>query len=127
MKHSPSEVGLITLPLTFAMTINVMFILGAISIPGLWNIVEYLFPLALAGFSITGFFALRIFTTHLQHIFSKIYSLSEVSHLGQLLWVFGFVMTGVGFSASAAMSTTPLTIGLGLMGSVFFLSLAFIF
>ena len=52
LKNSNSEVTLMILPLTFAMTINVCFILGAVFVPGLWSVVEYLFPFALAGFAI---------------------------------------------------------------------------
>ena len=47
LKSSNAEVTLMTIPLTFAMTINVCFVLGAVFVPGLWNIVEYMFPFAL--------------------------------------------------------------------------------
>jgi hypothetical protein len=51
---SPSEVQLMTQPLTFAMTVNVCFALGALCVPGLWFIVEYLFPFALLAFAAIG-------------------------------------------------------------------------
>ena len=37
-----------------------MFIVGLVFAPGLWNIVEYLFPFAIAGFLAIGAFALLI-------------------------------------------------------------------
>ena len=64
LKNSNAEVTLMILPLTFAMTINVCFILGAVFVPGLWSVVEYLFPFALAGFAIVGFFAIKIFLVY---------------------------------------------------------------
>jgi len=37
--NSNLEVTLMVIPLTFAMTINVSFVLGAVFIPGLWDVV----------------------------------------------------------------------------------------
>ena len=59
--NSNGEISLMTIPLTYTMSINVCFVLGAVFVPGLWDIVEYLFPFALLGFLITGFYALKIF------------------------------------------------------------------
>ncbi len=42
LKSSDAEVQLMAAPLTYAMGINVMFVLGAVFVPGLWNFVEYL-------------------------------------------------------------------------------------
>ena len=41
LKGSNNEISLMTIPLTLAMGINVLFIFGAVYIPNLWNIVEY--------------------------------------------------------------------------------------
>ena len=65
-----AEISLMALPLTYTMTINVFFVLGAVFVPSLWDIVEYLFPFALIGFIVTGFFALKIFFNLLRIIFS---------------------------------------------------------
>ena len=59
--NSNAQISLMTLPLTYAMTINVCFVLGAVFIPGLWGVVEFLFPFALIGFIVVGYFALKIF------------------------------------------------------------------
>ena len=44
---SNSEVSLMAIPLTLAMSVNVSFIIGAVFVPGLWNIVETLFPFSI--------------------------------------------------------------------------------
>ena len=45
--QSNNEATLMTLPLTLAMTINVLFVNGAVFVPNLWSVVEYLFPFAI--------------------------------------------------------------------------------
>ena len=49
LKNSNAEVTLMALPLTFAMTINVFFVLGALFVPNLWSVIEFMFPFALIG------------------------------------------------------------------------------
>jgi hypothetical protein len=58
------NITLMAIPLTFAMTINVCFVLGALFVPGLWDIVEYLFPFALIGFATVGYYAIKIFMVY---------------------------------------------------------------
>ena len=60
LRNSNAEVQLMAIPLTLAMSVNVAFILGALFVPGLWNYVEYLFPLAMLAFAAIGLYALRI-------------------------------------------------------------------
>lgn len=48
---SNARVTLMAVPLTLGMTINTLFVTSATPIPGLWNVIEYLFPLALAAFA----------------------------------------------------------------------------
>ncbi len=60
LRQSNAEVQLMAIPLTFAMTINVGFALGAVFVPNLWSVVEYLFPAAILAFAVTGFYALKI-------------------------------------------------------------------
>ena len=45
LKNSNMEVTLMAIPLTLAMTVNVMFVTGAVFVPNLWSVIEYLFPL----------------------------------------------------------------------------------
>lgn len=44
---SNAEVSVMAIPLTMAMSVNVAFVVAALSIPGLWAVKEYLFPGAL--------------------------------------------------------------------------------
>lgn len=54
LKSGNAEVTLMAIPLTYAMTINVCFVLGAVFVPNLWSVVEFMFPLALLGFLAVG-------------------------------------------------------------------------
>ncbi len=125
LKASNAEVQLMAMPLTFAMSINVGFILGALFVPGLWTVVEYLFPLAILAFAVTGYFALAIF----MRFFSRVlvhgsFDCSRNNNLSQMLAIFAFSMISVGFSAAAAMSHTKLTSGVGIILAVIFLTIA---
>jgi hypothetical protein len=102
---SPAEVQLMTQPLTWAMTVNVCFALGALLVPGLWSIVEYLFPLALLAFATIGIWALKLYGRYLSRMLvSGGYRSEEHNHLSALIAVFTFSMLSVGFAAPAAMS-----------------------
>jgi len=123
-----NEISLIALPLTLAMSINVLFILWAVFIPGLWWYVEYLFPFALLWFFLVWVLTLKIF----MHYFTKILlkkwwvDLTNTNSLSQMLSVMTFVMVWVGFAASAAMSNTKLTIFFWLLWSISFIIIALI-
>jgi len=124
-KESNKGVSLSAIPLTLAMGINVMFVLGAVFVPGLWNVVEYMFPAALAGFLVVGIYALRIFLEFFSRsLATGKLDCSKNNSLSQLITVFAFSMVGVGFAASAAMSQVQITLAIGLIGSIFFLSAA---
>lgn len=121
LRKSDAEVQLMAVPLTYAMGINVMFILGAVFVPGLWSIVEYLFPAAMAAFLLVGIYAGIIF----QSFFSRViayggFDCEKNNSLSQMLSIFAFSMVGVGLSASAAMSHNPLTSGLGIILATLF-------
>ncbi|WP_374723399.1 TsoY family (seleno)protein [Calidifontibacillus erzurumensis] len=127
LKNSAAAVQLMAIPLTIGMSVNVLFILGGVYVPGLWNVVEYLFPGALAGFTIIGIYALRIFTDYFSRfvIHGSLNTINN-NHLSQLLAVFAFSMIGVGYSSSAAMSHETVTSTIGLVGAIFFGSIAVI-
>ena len=42
------------MPLALAMSVNVGFIIGLTFVPGLWSIVEYMFPAAILAFLAIG-------------------------------------------------------------------------
>lgn len=125
LRETNGAVMLMALPLTLAMTINVAFVSGAVFVPGLWNVVEYLFPFAMTAFLLVGVLALRTFAD----IFGRAlanghFDCTRNNNLTQLLAAFAFAMVGVGMAAPAAMSTVKLTIGLSMLGTIFFITAA---
>ena len=125
MKNSNAEVTFMAMPLTFAMTINVCFVLGAAFVPGLWDVVEFLFPGALAAFAVCGYFALKIFTEYFTRILSDGDFDSTVNNnLSQMISIFAFAMVAVGFAAPGAMSHYQGINAIGIFGAIFFSSIA---
>ncbi len=120
-----NEITLMTIPLTLTMTINVMFVLGAMLVPGLWTIVEYLFPFAFIAFLTTGIYSLSIF----YRFYSKLLIKGHFKHsmnnsLSQMLSSFTFAMNAVGFAAPAAMSENRLIVPLAAFFAIFFFAVA---
>lgn len=117
--------ALMALPLTLAMTINVLFVLGALLVPSLWGVVEWLFPGALAGFVAVGVLALRQLLQHLGRRLAQ-GGVDDAQHnsLAPLLAVFALSMVAVGLAAPAAMSRLPLTQLLGFVLSLYFAAAA---
>ncbi len=122
---SNAEVTLMALPLTFAMTINVAFVLGALFVPGLWSIVEYLFPFALLGFAVVGYYALKIFFEYFNRLLTTgDFDFTKNNNLSQMLSIFAFTMVGVGFAAPGAMSHSLTLNAIGIFGAIFFSAIA---
>jgi hypothetical protein len=122
LRSSNGESALLAIPLALAMSVNVGFILGLVFVPGLWGAVEYLFPLAMAAFGLIGALALSQIGAFLGRILSVPGGFDPEAHnsFAQLLPAFALAMVAVGFSAPAAMSGTPLTVGAALILSTFF-------
>ncbi len=125
LNETNAAFSLMVRPLTFAMTVNVLFVLGAVFVPGLWNIVEYLFPFSLAAFIGIGIFAIRTFLGFFgRAVATGFFDCTRNNHLSQLQTVMAFTMVGVGAAAPAAMSTVKLTVAISIFTSIFFLSAA---
>ncbi|WP_419769677.1 MAG: TsoY family (seleno)protein [Candidatus Marinarcus sp.] len=125
LKNSNDEISLMTIPLTYAMTINVCFVIGAVFVPSLWSIVEYMFPFALIAFAVAGYFALKIFFNYLTRILTKgNFDFANNNNLSQMISIFSFAMVSVGFAAPGAMSLNISINAIGIMGSLFFASIA---
>lgn len=123
LRSTNAEVTLVAVPLTLAMTVNVLFIVAALAVPGLWDAREALFPFALLAFALIGTWAFVVFGRYLTRVLThKNFDLEDTNHFSQILPSFAFAMVAVGFSASAAMSHTTLTSTLGMMGSFVFVS-----
>ncbi len=123
--NSNSQITLMTIPLTYAMTINVCFVLGAVFVPGLWGVVEYLFPFALIGFVVVGFFALKIFFEYFSRLLIKgDFDFSKNNNLSQMISIFALSMVAVGFAAPGAMSHNLIVNSIGIFGALFFAALS---
>ncbi len=122
LRNSNAETTLLAQPLAMAMTVNALFIVGLVFVPGLWSIVEYLFPLAMLAFALIGIMALRIIGDFLGRVLTKggIFDVTAHNSFAQLLPAFALAMVAVGFSAPAAMSANPTMVGISLILSTFF-------
>jgi hypothetical protein len=125
--NSNAEVTLMAMPLTFAMTINVCFVLGAVFVPGLWSIVEFLFPGALLGFAVAGYYAIKIFMDYFSRLITTgDFDFTKNNNLSQMISIFAFAMIGVGFAAPGAMSHNIAINAIGIFCSIFFASISLI-
>lgn len=125
LMNSNAEVTMMAMPLTFAMTINVCFVLGAVFVPGLWSIVEFLFPFALIGFAVVGYYAIKIFADYFTRIIKTgDFDCTKNNNLSQMVSIFAFAMVGVGFAAPGAMSHYIIVNAIGIFGAIFFTSIA---
>ena len=123
--NSNAEISLMTIPLTFAMTINVCFVLGAVFVPNLWSIVEYMFPFALIGFAVAGYFALKIFFNYFSRLLiNGSFDFTKNNNLSQMISIFALSMVAVGFAAPGAMSHNIVINSIGIFCSIFFASIA---
>lgn len=118
--NSNGETQLLAMPLALAMSVNAGFIVGLVFVPGLWGVVEYLFPLALAAFALIGVIAFRQIGRFLGRVLSEggVFDVTANNSFAQLLPAFALAMVAVGLSAPAAMSTVPATVGLALILSI---------
>ena len=125
LKQSNAEVSLMVIPLTLAMSINVAFVLGALFVPGLWSVVEYLFPLALFGFIAVGLYALRILGVYFTRLLvNGDFDFVKNNNLSQMIAIFTLMMIAVGLAAPGAMSHIKVINATGIFFALFFLSLA---
>ncbi|WP_323035085.1 TsoY family (seleno)protein [Pararhodobacter sp.] len=112
---------LMAMPLALAMSVNGLFIAGLVFVPGLWTIVEYLFPLAVLAFLGIGYLAFRLFGQFIARI--KVeggFSDKANNSFGQILPAFAFAMVAVGLAAPAGMSTSATVVGFSIVFSMFF-------
>ena len=116
---------LMAMPLTYAMSINASFIIAVVFIPGLWGVIEWLFPVSMLIFVLLGIWAARIYLCFFGHALQHgSFDNSINNSLAQLLPSFSFTMIGVGLSAPAAMSHNEVVIGISYLLSLFFITTA---
>ena len=96
--NSNAESTTLAMPLALAMTVNISFIVGLVFVPGLWGIIEYLFPMALVAFVIIGWITFRAIGRFLGRVLTKggvfdvtahtrFHSYCQPLHWRWLLWV----------------------------------------
>lgn len=122
LRTSNAETQMLAAPLTVAMSINVGFILGLLFVPGLWSMVELLFPMALAAFLLVGVWALRLTAAFWARVLGEGgFDVDANASFAQLLPAFALAMVAVGLAAPAAMSGTDWVVALSFVASRFFL------
>ncbi|KEO54148.1 TsoY family (seleno)protein [Thioclava pacifica] len=127
LRASNAETQLMAMPLTIAMTINVAFILGMVFVPGLWTVVEYLFPMAILAFTATGILALVQLGRFLGRVKTDgNFDWTANGSFAQMMPAFALSMVGVGLAAPGALSHVALTSGMGIMLATFFMMAALI-
>ena len=129
LRNSNAETTLLAYPLALAMSVNALFIAGLVFVPGLWTVVEYLFPFALAAFIAIGLFALWIIGDFLGRVLTKggVFDVTAHNSFAQMLPTFALAMVAVGLSAPAAMSTVPFVVSASVMLSTFFGTMSFVY
>lgn len=112
---------LMALPLALAMSINGAFVAGLVFVPGLFSVIEYLFPLAMIAFLAIGVLAFRIYGQFLGRVLTEGgFNCAANNNFGQILPAFAFAMIGVGLAAPAALSANASIAGVSLVLSAFF-------
>jgi hypothetical protein len=125
MVAANKDVALMTLPLTLTMTINVLFVVGSVLVPGLWGYAEYLFPGVLVVLLVIGVWALRLYGGYLARlVMTGSFDFIGNANLGQMMPIFAFAMIAVAFAAPGAMSHNQVVNAFGLFFAIFFLSLS---
>lgn len=122
LMQSNGQTSLLAAPLATAMSVNGLFIVGLVFVPGLWSVVEYLFPAAIVAFLAIGIWALRLIGAFLTRVMSKGGAFDFAAHnsFAQVLPAFALAMVAVGLAAPAAMSTDATIVAIGLLLSTFF-------
>lgn len=124
LRQSPAEASLMAIPLTYAMSLNVGFVLAAVFIPNFWSIVEYLFPAAIIAYLAIGIYALKLFLDYFTRlILEGKFDLAKNNNLGQMVIIFAFAMIAVGLAAPGAMSHNPTVNAIAIFLSIFFLTI----
>ena len=125
LMSSNAEISLMTIPLTLAMSINVMFVLGAVFVPNLWSVVEWMFPAALLAFLAVGVYAMRILVTYFARVLSEGgVDFASNNSLAPMIAIFALAMIAVGLASPAAMSTVKSTQAWSIAFALFFFSTA---
>ncbi|WP_196258744.1 TsoY family (seleno)protein [Pelagibacterium limicola] len=125
LRNSNAETQLLAAPLALAMAMNAAFVLGLVFVPGLWSVVEYLFPVAILVFAAIGVYAFKLLGDFFGRVLvSGGFNPEKNNSLSQLMPSFALAMIGVGLAAPAAMSGVLATAGIAYILSIIFITAA---
>jgi hypothetical protein len=125
LMNSNAEVGLMTIPLTLAMTMNVLFVNAAAFIPNLWSVMNILFPVAIGGYLLIGVYALQILGVYfVRMLVNADFDFTENNSLAPMIAIFALAMIAVGLAAPGAMSKVHATSAFGIVFALFFATIA---
>lgn len=123
-----AQTQLLAVPLTLAMAVNGGFIVGLVFVPGLWSVVEYLFPIALLAFLAIGFYAFVLLGSFFGRVLTTGgFDCAKNNSFAQLLPAFALAMVGVGLAAPSAMSGMKWVAVTSYVLSFFFIVSAIVF
>ncbi len=121
LRNSMGEISLMVVPLTMAMTVNVLFVTSSLLVPGMWDYIENLFPFAMAAFLVIGAYAVRILGEYVvRMLLHKGYNFEEGNSLAAMIAIFALAMVAVGLAAPAAMSGIKEVVAIATALSAFF-------
>ena len=121
LRNSSAEISLMVVPLTMSMTVNVLFVMSSLLIPDLWDVIEYIFPLAMLTFVSIGIYALRILGDYfVRMLLHKGYSFEQNNSLAPMISIFALSMISVGLAAPAAMSHVREIVAISIALAAFF-------
>ena len=127
LHQSNAVVQKLAWPLALAMGMNAGFVFALLAVPGLWSVIEYIFPIAIAGFVLIGGHALLLIARILgDKLSSGGFDCGKNNSFSMMLPAFALSMVAVGLSGSAAMSQNPATVLVAFSLSAFFLTLSFL-
>ncbi len=105
LRNSSAKISLMVVPLTMSMTVNVLFVNSSLLIPGLWEVIEYMFPLTMLAFVSIDVYSLLILGDYfVRMLLHKGYSFEQNNSLAPMASIFALSMIAAGLAAPAAMS-----------------------
>jgi hypothetical protein len=125
LKNSNDEVGLMAIPLTLSMTVNVFLVNAVALIPNVWSAADVLLPVAVVAYLAIGIYSLRILGVYfVRMLVHAEFDFAENNSLAPMIAIFALSMTSVGLAAPAAMSKVHALSALGMALSMFFATIA---
>jgi len=125
-EKSNDKTVLMTLPLTFAVSILVSLMVLCMALPFLFSILEFVLVVAFACYAYLGWHAIKIYYESFLSITHESSAPEETrgNNLGQLISIMCFLMISLGFATISATSGIKITFFVAFVGAALFLTLA---